>query len=108
MKTPKSPFQKRPEDRRSGINRRWIKSQYPGEERRSGSDRRTELVLKDPPALSGNDAGKVSGFEKMVISSTIQLEALIRLLIEKKIIDERDLYEVIKTVQAQYQQNEKE
>ncbi len=107
MVNPNDPFKSRPKDRRSGLNRRWIKSQYPGEDRRSGNDRRRSLLLKDPPVLSGDDTDPITGFEKLVISGTIQLEALIRLLIEKKIIDEHELYEVMKTVQDQYQQKDK-
>ncbi len=104
---PYNPFKRRAKDRRSGLNRRWIKAQYTGEDRRSGNDRRCALLLNDPPALTQDDTNPMTGFEKLVISGTIQLEALIRLLIEKKIIGEQELYEVMKTVQTQYQQKDK-
>ncbi len=106
MANPNDPFKNRSRDRRSGLNRRWIKSQYPGEDRRSGNDRRRSMLLKDLSVLAEDDTQKITGFEKLVISGTIQLESLIRLLIQKKIIDEHELYEVMKTVQDQYQQKD--
>jgi hypothetical protein len=103
----KSPFHRRQSDRRSRIDRRWIKSRYHGEERRSGQDRRTEIEYqgldKGLPVAEDSESKKRIGFEKLMISNTIQLEAVTRLLLEKGIIDEGELLTMMKIVQTEYQ-----
>jgi hypothetical protein len=105
----KSPHHRGRSDRRSRLDRRWIKSPYPGEERRSGTDRRSKIEL---PGLNPNlpvaeDAApyKMKGLERLLVSNTIQLEAVTRLLLQKDILDENELLEMMKTVQAEYQTN---
>ena len=110
MAIPKSPRHRRPSDRRSRIDRRWIKSQYSGEERRSGNDRRTEIEFKgwsrDLPVPEDSGSKKLVGLEKLMVSNTIQLEAVTRLLLEKGIIEEEELLAMMKTVQAEYQKSQ--
>jgi hypothetical protein len=101
-----SPIYSRRRDRRSGFNRRWIKSNYTGEERRSGKDRRDRSEgppLNDLPAPGDHDPQKKIGYEKLMISATIQLEAVTRLLLKKGIVEERELLEMINLVQSEYQ-----
>jgi len=43
------------------------------------------------------------GFEKLLISSTLQLEAITRLLLEKGLVSETELYDMMQQVQADYQ-----
>lgn len=109
MTSPKSSPHRQPSDRRSRLDRRWIKSHYQGEERRSGKDRRTEIELKglnrDLPVPENSESKILVGLERMLVSNTIQLEAVIRLLLEKGILDEEELLAMIKTVQAEYQNN---
>ena len=105
MKSPKIPVDIRQPNRRSGFNRRWIKSHYSGEERRSGKDRREDLPMKDLPVPDDLVSKKMVGFEKLLVSSTIQLEAITRLLLDKGIILEQELREMIKNVQSEYQSN---
>lgn len=103
----KSPFHRRQSDRRSRIDRRWIKSRYQGEERRSGKDRRTPVEHKDMekvlPVAEDSEAKKIVGLEKLLVSNTFQLEAVTRLLLEKGIIKEEDLLAMMKMVQTEYQ-----
>ena len=107
MTHPKSPFHRRQNDRRSRIDRRWIKSRYQGEERRSGNDRRTEIEYKGLdkklPVPEDSDSQKLVGLEKLVVSNTIQLEAVTRLLLEKGILEKDELLTTMKMVQAEYQ-----
>ncbi|CAB1059663.1 hypothetical protein D1BOALGB6SA_4425 [Olavius sp. associated proteobacterium Delta 1] len=107
MTSPKSPLRRRPSDRRSRLDRRWIKSHYQGEERRSGNDRRSEIEFNDPnrdlPVPEDSDSKKLVGLERLLVSNTIQLEAVTRLLLEKGILDEDELLSMMKTVQAEYQ-----
>ena len=104
----KSPFHRRQSDRRSHIDRRWIKSGYQGEERRSGKDRRTDieykgLANKGLPVPEDSESKKLVGFEKLLVSYTIQLEAVTRLLVAKGILDKNELLATMKIVQTEYQ-----
>ena len=75
MTNPKSPFDMENPDRRSGFNRRWIKSHYCGQERRRVKDRREGLPAKDLLVAENLNSKKMVGFEKLMVSTTIQLEA---------------------------------
>jgi hypothetical protein len=111
MTSPKTPMHRRSSDRRSRLDRRWIKSHYQGEERRSGKDRRSEIELKDLsrdlPVPDDSESKKLVGLEKLLVSNTIQLEAVTRLLLEKGIIKEDELLAIMKTIQLEYQNNQK-
>jgi hypothetical protein len=98
-----SPIYSRRRDRRSGFNRRWIKSNYNGAERRSGKDRREGLPESGLPVPGDPDLNKKVGYEKLLISNTIQLEAVTRILLEKGIINNKELLEMINHVQSEYQ-----
>ena len=112
MKDSNSPLYSPSRDRRSRLDRRWIKARYQGEERRSGKDRRSEVELKEPsrnlPVPENTGPRQMEGLEKLLFSNTIQLEAVTRLLIDKGILKEDELVAVMKTVQAEYQRNMKE
>ena len=110
MTSPKSSRHRRQSDRRSRLDRRWIKSHYQGEERRSGKDRRSEIEFKELnrglPVPEDSESKKLVGLEKLLVSNTIQLEAVTRLLLEKGILDEEELLAMMKTIRAQYQTNQ--
>jgi hypothetical protein len=105
MKIPKIPVDIKHLDRRSGFNRRWIKSDYSGQERRCGKDRREGLQVKDLLVSEDLDTKKMAGFEKLLVSTTIQLEAITRLLLQKKIIKEEELLEIMNQIQSEYHSN---
>lgn len=109
MSGPKSPFHPRPSDRRSRLDRRWIKAQYNGPERRRGKDRRSEIELKDLnndlPVPEDFEPRKTAGFEKLLVSNTIQLEALTRVLLDKGVVLEDELLTMMQSVQSEYQRN---
>jgi hypothetical protein len=107
MADPKSPIYSRDRDRRSAFNRRWIKSDYSGKERRSGSDRREDLPIKDLPSSDlpvpeDADSHKRTGLERLLVTNTIQLEALTRILLEKGTISDEELMEMMNKVQIEY------
>ena len=110
MTAPKSSPHLRPSDRRSRLDRRWIKSHYQGEERRSGKDRRSEIELRSfsraLPVPEDSESKKLVGMERLLVSNTIQLEAVPRLLLAKGILDEEELLAMMKKVQAEYQNNQ--
>jgi len=107
MAAPKSPQHRRPSDRRSRLDRRWIKSHYQGEERRSGKDRRSEIEFRGLnrglPVPEDSESKKLVGLERLLVSNTIQLEAVTRLLLEKGILEEDELLAMMKKVQSEYQ-----
>ncbi len=107
MKSPKIPVDITPPDRRSGINRRWIKSDYDGQERRRVKDRREGLPAKNQLVSEKLDTKKMVGFEKLLVSNTIQLEAITRLLLRKGIIKEKELLEMMNRIQSEYDSNTK-
>ena len=107
MKRPKIPIDIQQMDRRSGFNRRWIKSDYSGQEKRKVRDRREALPVKDLLVFEDLDTKKMVGFEKLLVSTTIQLEAITRLLLQKAIIREEELLEMMKQVQSEYHSNNK-
>lgn len=102
MAGPKSPIDIKPQDRRSGFNRRWIKSSYSGQERRNVKDRRVGIAAKYLMIPEDLNSNKMAGFEKLMVSATIQLEAVTRLLLEKGIIEEEELLETINQIQTEY------
>jgi hypothetical protein len=83
MRSPKIPVDIKQLERRTGFNRRWIKSDYNGQERRRVKDRREGLPATDLLVSEDLDTKKMVGYEKLLISTTIQLEAITRLLLHK-------------------------
>ena len=110
MTSLKSSHHRRKSDRRSRLDRRWIKSHYPGEDRRNGKDRRSRIdfrgLNRDLPVSEDSESKKLVGLENLLVSNTIQLEALTRLLLEKGILDEEELLATMNTVQTEYQKNQ--
>jgi hypothetical protein len=90
------------DERRSGLNRRWIKAPYDGVERRSGSDRRNELPLEPASEPAGSGAERTESLEKLLLSTTVRLEALARLLVEKGVLSHEELADMLNTMQAEY------
>jgi hypothetical protein len=48
------------------------------------------------------DVKELAGFKELLIANTIQIDAICRLLIEKGVISEEELYSKLKKVQAEY------
>ena len=89
-------------DRRSGINRRWIKTPYTGEERRTGVDRRLGLPTPQLPVPESEKSRKLVGVEKILYTTAVQLEAVTRILLEKGIFTEQELLRMMQKVQSEY------
>lgn len=102
MKNPKFPVNIDNLERRSGFNRRWIKSDYSGQERRTVKDRRDGRPFQDLLLSKDLASRKLAGFEKLLVSTTIQLEAITRLLIQKGMIEEEELLEMMNQIQTEY------
>jgi hypothetical protein len=94
-------------DRRSGLNRRWIKTAYQGVERRSGKDRRLELLGAEGP-VSRAGADRIDALEKLLLSTTLRLEALARLLVDKRILTHEELRNMLQSIHEAYQEKQLE
>ena len=105
MKRPKITVDIKHIERRSGFNRRWIKSDYDGQERRRVKDRREGLPFRDLLVSKGLDPKKMLGYEKLLVSTTIQLEAITRLLLQKGILKEEEVLETMNQIQSEYHGN---
>ena len=92
MKNPKFPVDIDNLERRTGFNRRWIKSDYSGQERRTVKDRRDRRPSQDLLLAKDLNLRKIAGFEKLLVSTTIQLEAITRLLLQQGMIEEELLF----------------
>lgn len=90
-------------ERRSGLNRRWIKTPWDGPERRRGEDRRRG---EPPPGESeSSENGRlIDGrrIEELVVSTALHLEALIRLLIQKGVLSPGELDETLARLRSEY------
>ena len=93
-------------ERRSGLNRRWIKAPYTGVERRRGRDRRNEDPPTQEDALS--PAERTEALEKLLLSTTVHLEALARLLVAKGIMTRTELMDMLKAIHDEYQDKQLE
>ena len=105
MKNPKFAVDLNNLERRSGFNRRWIKSDYSGQERRTVEDRRDGRPFQDLLLSEDLDPRKIAGFEKLLVSTTIQLEAITRLLLKKGVIEEEELLKMMNQIQSEYSSN---
>jgi hypothetical protein len=90
-------------DRRSGLNRRWIKAPYQGVERRSGKDRRGDLSPSEATAEAVSDAERTESLEKLLLSASVRLEALVRLLMQKGILTHEELADMLRIMHSEYQ-----
>jgi hypothetical protein len=50
------------------------------------------------------DQNELAGFEELLVSNTIQVDAVIQLLIEKGLFTKEEFFEMLKKVQAEYQE----
>ena len=105
MKNPKFRIDINNLERRSGFNRRWIKSDYSGQDRCTVKDRRDGRPFQDLLLSEDLDTKKIVGFEKLLVSTTIQLEAITRLLLQKGMIEEEELLEMMNQIQSEYRSN---
>ena len=91
------------DNRRSGLDRRWIIAPQEGPERRSGKDRRTtledgEVILADP-----SDSNEIATIQDLLMANSMQLDAIAQLLIEKGVFSKEDLFNMLKRIQKEYQ-----
>ena len=91
------------EDRRSGLDRRWIIAPRDGEERRSGKDRRDISDLGDESMSGNSDSNEMSTFKDLLLANSLQIDAVAQLLIEKGIFNKDDFFDMLKRIQTEYE-----
>jgi hypothetical protein len=91
------------DNRRSGLDRRWIIAPHDGPERRSGKDRRTRLEASEVIVADQNDSNELATIQDLLMANSMQLDAIAQLLIEKGVFSKEDLFNMLKRIQKEYQ-----
>ena len=91
------------DNRRSGLDRRWIIAPHDGPERRSGKDRRTISEDGDMVVADQNDSNEIATIQDLLMANSMQLDAIAQLLIEKGVFSKEDLFNMLKRIQKEYQ-----
>ena len=91
------------DNRRSGLDRRWIIAPHDGPERRSGKDRRTELENGEMIVVDQSDSNEIGTIQDLLMANSMQLDAIAQLLIEKGLFSKEELFDMLKRIQKEYQ-----
>jgi hypothetical protein len=91
------------DNRRSGLDRRWIIAPHEGPERRSGRDRRTPLEDGEVIVAKQGDTNEIATIQDLLMANSMQLDAIAQLLIEKGVFSKEDLFDMLKRIQKEYQ-----
>jgi len=91
------------DNRRSGLDRRWIIAPHDGPERRNGKDRRTISEDGDMVVADQNDSNEIATIQDLLMANSMQLDAIAQLLIEKGVFSKEDLFDMLKRIQKEYQ-----
>jgi hypothetical protein len=91
------------DNRRSGLDRRWIIAPPEGPERRSGKDRRSLLEDSEMIVAEQGDTNEISTIQDLLMANSMQLDAIAQLLIEKGVFSKEDLFDMLKRIQKEYQ-----
>lgn len=91
------------DNRRSGLDRRWIIAPHEGPERRSGKDRRTPLEDGEVIFADQSDSNEIATIQDLLMANSMQLDAIAQLLIEKGVFSKEDLFNMLKRIQKEYQ-----
>lgn len=88
-------------ERRSGLNRRWIKGPYNGVDRRSGKDRRSEPPLRPPLEAGGGTEEPGREVESYLLATAVRLEALVRVLQRRDLLSVEELETEVAAIQEE-------
>ena len=91
------------DNRRSGLDRRWIIAPHEGPERRSGKDRRSLLEDSEMIVAEQGDTNEISTIQDLLMANSMKLDAIAQLLIEKGVFSKEDLFDMLKRIQKEYQ-----
>ena len=91
------------QNRRSGLDRRWIIAPHDGEERRSGKDRRTDSDPGGELMAESFEANEMSTFKDLLLANSLQIDAVAQLLIEKGVFSKDEFFDMLKRIQNEYE-----
>lgn len=91
------------QNRRSGLDRRWIIAPHDGEERRSGKDRRAESDPGGELMAENLDSNEMSTFKDLLLANSLQIDAVAQLLIEKGVFSKDEFFDMLKRIQSEYE-----
>jgi hypothetical protein len=91
------------QNRRSGLDRRWIIAPHEGEERRTGKDRRAELDAGGELMAEHCDSNEMSTFKDLLLANSLQIDAVAQLLIEKGVFTKDEFFDMLKRIQTEYE-----
>jgi hypothetical protein len=91
------------DNRRSGLDRRWIIAPHDGPERRSGKDRRNISEDGDMVVADQSDSNEIATIQDLLMANSMQLDAIAQLLIEKRVFSKEELFDMLKRIQKEYQ-----
>ncbi len=91
------------QNRRSGLDRRWIIAPHDGEERRSGKDRRAESDPGGELMAENFDSNEMSTFKDLLLANSLQIDAVAQLLIEKGVFSKDEFFDMLKRIQSEYE-----
>ncbi len=90
-------------ERRSGLNRRWIKTPYAGEDRRKGEDRRSKPRTPIFKELDSRSGERTEALEQLALANAVRLEALVRILLDKEIVSSEEIEDMLETIRLEHQ-----
>jgi hypothetical protein len=90
-------------DRRSGLDRRWIIAPHDGEERRSGKDRRAALESGGALMADNIEPNEMTTLKDLLLANALQIDAVAQLLIDKGVFSKEEFFEMLKLIQAEYE-----
>jgi hypothetical protein len=90
------------QDRRSGLDRRWIIAPHEGLERRSGKDRRALLDSESEVMAENIEPSEMETFKDLLLANSLQIDAVAQLMIEKGVFTKEEFFEMLKRIQAEY------
>lgn len=91
------------QNRRSGLDRRWIIAPHDGDERRSGKDRRAESDPGGELVTENFEANEMSTFKDLLLANSLQIDAVAQLLIEKGVFSKDEFFDMLKRIQSEYE-----
>ena len=90
------------QDRRSGLDRRWIIAPHEGLERRSGNDRRVASDSAGAVMAENIEPNEMATFKDLLLANSLQIDAVAQLMIEKGVFTKEEFFEMLKRIQAEY------
>ena len=90
------------QDRRSGLDRRWIIAPHEGLERRSGNERRAASDPAGAAEAENIEPREMETFKDLLLANSLQIDAVAQLLIEKGVFSKEEFFEMLKRIQAEY------